>query len=190
MTLESILSEFSHNRLKGEPMPEDLKALLSHSDEFLERTGIELNWEKNWEPWLDTSYLSDEERADPEIAANIAAIEEVCRLIAFVGATEDGNLFGYWRGPEARSIAESPIVRFDNEGQFDLLAGPSFADAIVVEQTFNQEQFDQLKNWLQSLGIMVRAETPEDADYPEEKNEPNDMHQQLFWRRLGKEPPA
>ena len=60
---------FSRYRLGGEPTPADVAILLAHPDELFEHTGIELNWKKGWAPWLDTSYLSEAERANPDIAA-------------------------------------------------------------------------------------------------------------------------
>ncbi len=40
MSSTEILSQFSVNRLNGEPVPDDLKILLPHRDELAERTGI------------------------------------------------------------------------------------------------------------------------------------------------------
>ena len=118
-----------------------MNILLDNLAEFVRRTGVELNWKKDWAPWSDTSYLSADDLANPDIAANVKAIAEVCDLIAFVGSDEDGNYFGYWRGPKRESITASPIVRFDSEGQFNLCAGSTFAEAILVSQTFDPKQF-------------------------------------------------
>jgi hypothetical protein len=183
------VSQFSQNRLNGEPVPDDVKALLANHDEFSERTEVELNWKKGWAPWLDTSYLSAEDRANPDIAANVRAIEEVCGLIAFIGADEEDNYFGYWRGPKKRPVAKSPLVRLDNEGQFELLAGSSFAEAILVANTYDTEQFTEFRDWLRALGIAIPWETPDDATYPKEKDRPDDLHKALYYRHLGKKPP-
>jgi hypothetical protein len=189
MTVDRIVSQFSQNRLNGEPVPDDVKTLLANRDEFLEQTEIELNGKKGWAPWLDTSYLSAEERANPDIAANVQAIAEVCGLIAFIGADEEGNYFGYWRGPKNRPIAKSPLVRLDNEGQFELLAGCTFAEAILVSQTYDAEQFTELRDWFRSLGISIEWESQEAATYPKEKDRPDDLHKDLYYRLLGKKPP-
>ena len=189
MAEDRILSQFSQNRLNGEPVPDDVKALLANHDELLERTGVELNWKKKWAPWLDASYLSAKDRANPDIAANVRAIEEVCGLISFIGAHEDGNYFGYWRGPKQRPIAKSPLVCLDNEGQFGLLADSTFAEAILVNRTFDAEQFAELRDWLRSLGVEIQWKVPGDATYPKEKERPDDLHQKLYYRHLGKKPP-
>lgn len=190
MSVARVLSQFSQNRLNGEPAPDDVKTLLRNHDEFAERTGVELNWKKKWSPWLDTSYLSAAELANPDIAANVKAIAEVCELIAFFGAEEDGNYFGYWRGPKNRSIAKSPLVKFDNEGQFYLMSGSRFAEAILVDRTYDAEQFVDLRDWLGSLGTTIKWKTLDDATYPKEKDEPGALHTRLYYRHLGRKPPS
>jgi hypothetical protein len=189
MTLDRIVSQFSQNRLNGEPVPDDVKTLLANRDEFQERTQVELNWKKGWAPWLDTSYLSAEERANPDIAANVQAIADVCGLIAFIAADEEDTYFGYWRGAKNGPIAEAPLVRLDNEGQFELLAGSTFAEAILVAQTYDAEQFAELRDWFRSIDIPIGWESLKDAKYPKVKDPPDDMHKELYYRFLGKKPP-
>ncbi|MCI0464348.1 MAG: hypothetical protein L0Z62_46025 [Gemmataceae bacterium] len=178
------LEAFSTHRLGGEPVPEDVKILLAHADELAERTGIELNWKKGWAPWLDTSYLTEAERANPDIAANVRAIAGVCGLIAFVAAHEDGEYFGYWRGPGKRAVADSPIVRLDNEGQFNFCGGSSFAEALLSEAV-DDDQFDEWRSWLESLGITVRPASLAALKYPKEKTSPDKLHKELYRRYLG-----
>src|SRR5262249_34763111 len=122
MEMDPVSKAFSANRLGGEPIPGDLRILLAHAEELAERTGIELNAEEGWAPWLDTSYLNDDDRANPDTMANVRAIADVCGFIAFVGGTEDGESFGYWRGPDRKPVAGAPIVVLDTEGQFRILA--------------------------------------------------------------------
>jgi hypothetical protein len=190
MALDGILAQFSQNRLDSEPVPDDVQLLLANRKKFSERTGVELNWKKKWAPWLDTSYLRPDELANPDIAANLRAIEEVCGLIAFIAANEDDSIyFGYWRGPRKRSIAKSPVVCLDSEGQFRLLAGSRFAEAILVATTFDPEQFAEMRDWLRSLGIKIRWETLEKAKWPKDKDKPDELHRKLYYRYLGKKPP-
>ncbi len=40
---------------------------------------------------------------------------------AFVGKRENGELLGYWLGPENHGASDSPIVELDTEGQFHLV---------------------------------------------------------------------
>ena len=67
MRVNRDLEAFSAHRLNGEPVPDDVRILLAHAQELAERTGIELAWEKDWSPWLDTSDLTDSDRADAYI---------------------------------------------------------------------------------------------------------------------------
>jgi hypothetical protein len=172
---------FSKYRLGGEPVPTDVAILLGHADELLERTDIELNWKKGWAPWLDTGYLSEEDRANPDIAANVRAINEVCGLIAFIAAHEDGEYFGYWRGLGKRAVADSPLVRLDNEGQFSFCGGSSFAEA-VLSQAVDDEEFDEWRGWLVSLGVAIRPASLAALKYPREKASPDKLHKELYYR--------
>ncbi len=185
MSIDDILSEFSRNRLDGEPVPDDVKILLAHRDELAEETGVELNWEKQWAPWLDTSYLSETERADPNIAANIRAIEEVCGLIAFIAAEEDGQYFGYWRGPSKRKVADSPPVFLDNEGQFSLCVGETFAEA-VLESVYGEERLAELRDWFRAIGVTIAPDVADEPSRPDEEVSPDQLHSELYRRFGGK----
>lgn len=176
-----ILREFSLNRLGGEPVPEDLKVLLLHRDELARRTGFSLNWDKEWTPWLDSSYLSEDEKADPDISANVRATEEVCALIAFVAAYEDDEYLGFWRGPSLRPVANSPLVYFDNEGQFSLCGGESVSEAILAH-AYDEDDFGELSDWMRSIGISIRWDSREDISYPEDSPPPHDVHDLLYKR--------
>jgi hypothetical protein len=175
---------FSTHRLGGEPVPNDIAILLAHADELAERTGVELNWKKGWAPWSDTSYLSAADRANADIMANVRAIAEVCELIAFVAASEDEEYYGYWRGPDKRPVAVSPVVMLDNEGQFEFCGGSTFAEALL-SQTYGDEQFEELRDWLVSIGIAVGATSTDGLTYPEGELSPDELHQELYRRYLG-----
>ncbi len=181
MNSTEILSQFSRNRLGGEPVPDDLKILLPHRDELAERTGIRLEWAEGWAPWLDSSYLSEEELSQADIVANLRAIEEVCRLIAFVAEDEDEQYLGYWRGPTHRPVADSPLVFFDDEGQFHLCIASRFAETLL-EREYGREGFKKLRAWLRSLGISIGWETPNQLTCPHEKLSPKELHKELFSR--------
>lgn len=173
---------FSANRLGGDPLPDDLKILLGHAGELIEHTGLELNGEEGWAPWLDTSYLSESDRQNPDIMANVRAIADVCALIAFVASTEDGEYYGYWRGPDRSPLADSPIVRLDNEGQF-LIIARTFAEAVLT-MTFDDEQFAELSDWLRSLGVEAQVGSIDEIEGPSAEPEPSKLHRELYDRYL------
>jgi hypothetical protein len=186
MSADSILRQFSANRLDGDPVPEDLRLLLPHRDELSARTGIEVSWLKDWAPWLDTSYLREEERADPGIAANIRAMDEVCSLIAFVAQEEEDQYFGFWRGREKLPIAECPLVFLDNEGQFNPCVASNFAEG-VLEHTWGEKRFNELRDWFRSLGITIPFDDEKSLharDWPKRSHEAKKLHDELFDRNL------
>ncbi len=192
MSRSPNVDTFSRYRLGGEAVHADVAILLAHADDLFEYTGIALNCKKEWAPWLDTSYLSEADRANPDIAANVRAIQEVCGLITFVAAHEDDEYFGYWRGPGKRAVADSPLVKLDNEGQFSFCGGSTFAEAVLSEAV-DDEQFDQWRSWMVSLGIAVTASSPGALKYPKEKPSPDQLHSELYRRYLresGIEPPG
>lgn len=172
-------SKFCTVRLKGQPAPHDLAILLDHADELKKRTGVSLNDSEDWAPWADTSYLSEAERKKADIAANIRAIDDVCQQIAFIAGLEDSEYMGYWLGSGERNVAISPLVVLDNEGQFRLCCGTTFVEAIL-ERTYDQEFFDELKGWFKSLDIAVSAKSVGDLQEPSDVADPADLHSELY----------
>lgn len=184
MTADEMIRAFSANRLGGDPVPDDLRRLLPHRDDLAERTGITLSWEADWAPWLDTSYLHAEDNADPDIAANVRAMAEVCALIAFVAQEEDDQYFGFWRGPDKLPIAQCPLVFLDNEGQFEPCVGATFGEC-VLEHTWGEQPFNELRAWFLSLGIAVPF-TDQKAllarNWPARSHEAKERHSELYNR--------
>jgi hypothetical protein len=173
------LSDFSENRLRGEPVPEDTRILLQHRRELLELLGVDMQSEASWAPWLDTSYLSGADLADPDIVANVKAVHDVCGWISFVAAYEEGEYYGYWRGPESRPVARSPIVLLDNEGQFQLCAGRTLAEALVARAP----GFEEARDWMRSIGIGVPWDSEADMSWFEDEHDPDQMHREAYDRR-------
>jgi hypothetical protein len=176
-------SPFSTNRLAGEPVPEDVQILLEHAEELAERTGIVLHSEKDWAPWADTSYLSAEDLANADTAANVRAISEVHALIAYIAVDDEDQYLGYWRGPDNRKVADSPLVFFDNEGQFELCPGSTFAEAVLSR--VSEDDFEELREWFGELGIEIAAESQDDLPSPKMTDTPDKLHGELYRRYKG-----
>jgi hypothetical protein len=183
MAMVRVLEAFSARRLGGEPVPEDVKILLGHARELAERSGVELNWEAESAPWLDTSYLTEEDRRNPDIMANVRAIADVCRYVAFIATCDDDEYLGYWRGPGLAPVAGAPLVVLDNEGQFGV-CGSTFTEA-VLNRSQGEEHFNELRDWLRSLGIEVREGSRYDWTSPMIEVPPDRMHRELYDRYLG-----
>lgn len=126
---------------------------------------------------LDDSYLSDEERANPDIAANVRATDETAALITWVAEDDDeGRAYGYWRGPGDLPLAEAPVVMLDNEGQFTLLAG-SLAEALCSEYgQWDDEGYDGLAARCREHGVTVSADDPIDLPEPDVSPTPAEHH--------------
>ena len=182
MDSSEVFSRFSINRLDGEPVPDDLRILLPHRDELAARSGVRLELDEDWTPWLDTSGLGEAVAIRPGRRwPNLRARAEVCRLTAFVAVDGVNQYLGYWRGPTRRKVASSPLVVLDDAGQFHLCVSSTFAEA-VLERAYGREGFQDLRDWFQSLGIPIGWESPSQLTFPHEKLPPKELHRQLFER--------
>lgn len=114
------------------------------------------------------------------------AIAEVCDPIAFVGADDDDQYLGYWRGPRKREIADSPIVLLDNEGQFELIPGSNLAEALLG-LAVEADRFEELRDWMRSIGLEIGCESPEVLKEPGDPDPPESLHDQLFLRDRGEQ---
>lgn len=179
MDTTELVSQFSINRLDGEPVPEDLHILLNHGDELAARTGMRLIADEEWSPWLDTGALERSIQSDPEAAARMRATAEVARLIAFVAGDAQSQYLGYWRGPTRRKIAMSPLVLLNETGDFHLCIGSSFAEAIL-ERAYGTDDFDSLRDWLRSIGIAISWDSPNQLTFPHEHMPPREMQRRLI----------
>jgi hypothetical protein len=176
-------AKFSVHRLGGEQPPHDLSLLLIHRAGLANRTGIDLDASEDWAPWLDTSYLGESDWENPDLRANIRAINDVCKLIDFVIADEDGNYLGYWRGPQHTPLSEAPIVCLDNEGQFEFCGTANVAGAVLAMSG----QFGELRAWLIDLGVQSLPSDPYDLFDLEVEPSPGQIHKQLYEKYASEE---
>jgi hypothetical protein len=131
------------------------------------------------------SYLSPAERADPSIAANIVAIDEVRARISFFAEDDQSNLFGYWHGPERTALAAAPIVKFDNEGQFALLQGRGLIEALIGDRVFDDDEaFAEHAQSFQGLGFAVAARNWHELADPDAASDPAQCHEAGYERAL------
>src|SRR5262249_45842161 len=177
MDLSELFSEFSMNRLDGEPVPDDLGLLLTHRDELAGRTGLALESGDHWAPPSHRRAGGTPPGA-PDGAGAPRARAAVCRLCAFVAHDRERSYLGYWRGPTKREIASSPIVVLDGNGQFHLCAAQTFAEA-VLERAYGRPEFAELREWLRSLGIPIGWDSPAQSTFPHAKLPPKELHRQL-----------
>lgn len=180
-----FLNAFSMHRLRGEAPPSDLATLLQHRDALACHAGFSFDGSLDWAPWLDTRYLTENDWADPGIRANVKAIAEVCALIDFVAADEERNYYGYWRGPAHTPLSQAPIVRLDNEGQFDVCGTANLAGAILIAG--GDDLFEQLQSWMQEIGIGMLPADPYDLLNVDAEIGPRELHATLYKKFLAEE---
>lgn len=171
--------------LTRDELPPDLLAIVRATDEGddpLEPLACSLITSESTVPLLSNDYLTDDDRANPGIMANVDAISRVLELCTFVVQSEDGELAGYWRGPEGRPLAESPLVTYDTEGQVRRLAGTRLVEGIVSEWCFDTDQLDDVDAELRAIGVELGVDDPDEvelAEHPEVTVWPTDLHRRF-----------
>ena len=128
-------------------------------------------------PLLTGSYLNDSDRQNPDIMANVAAINDVLALCTIVAESEDGDMIGYWHGPERTPIGNAEIVKFDTEGTFGLMQGRTLAEAMLGNDTYSDvERFATTCAWLAECGIAIDAKSWRELSSPEAATRPDKLH--------------
>jgi hypothetical protein len=165
MDLQRRLTDYSIARLGGRTIPADLTALLSATwgDESFPGSehdphtifDIRLLEPGQTHPLLSHDNLTDADRADPATMANVEVMNATSALCCFVFVTDDGELVGYWRGPDRLEPDKAPIVRLDTEGQYDLLPGRTILQALylLMKRGYLAERLELARHALAKLGV-------------------------------------
>lgn len=135
-------------------------------------------------------YLSEKERADPEIQATIAATEQVAQMITFVAKDADGNLYGYWHGKKNRPIHEAPIVQYDTEGQFYIMPGASLTEAFCASYCFEEDDlFAEMKEWFESHDVPFVCDSWQEVYDSEQEleDDPSELHDEFYYAERAKQ---
>lgn len=149
----TLLDRVARDCLRGQTPPDDLRRF----------------WKAHaTKPWNDVVAFTLAEKVvgeffrgyrvsdgvSPEVAK---AYQRMFEHIAFVGSREDGELVGYWLGPENRAATDSPIVELDTEGQFHL-RGRNLAEYLLA-CVHSEDDFQRLRQILAKLGFRVTVES-------------------------------
>lgn len=130
---------------------------------------------------LDKSYLSAKDKKNPDIMANVKAIDEVCSFITFAAYTDDSSLIGYWHGPEKTPIEKAPIVLLDTEGQFSQLNGKNLTEALLSIASLKKNEFKKYAEWFSDFHISIKAESQDNfSPWPKSAGSPQKIHQDLY----------
>jgi hypothetical protein len=128
--LRETLRALSDEVLGGEPVPDDLAALWRA--QFADDVDLMDAYEMVLLEGDDRSDLFADFTTQNGVEAPVArAFERMTAQVRWVAEVFGGELLGYWVGEgRARRIADSPVVRCDVEGQFEL-AGRTLAEALL-----------------------------------------------------------
>src|SRR5689334_2845197 len=128
-----------------------LRDALPTLEPIIDRLELELVDDPAWLEPSDTSHLTDADRQNPDIAANVEAMAATNKLIAWFGRDAEGYL-GLWRGPSDRALTEAPVVRLDSEGQYSIVAAtvPEYIAIAVPE-----DEFADTRDTLTKVGFTV-----------------------------------
>jgi hypothetical protein len=190
MTHDEKLAEYSRQRLGGRELPADLRTLLllqwqrgatNAGADPLTAMGVSLLEAGEIPDLLDHSYLNDKDRADPDVMANVAAMQSTCEHAAFVARNNDCKIFGYWFGPENVDIGAAPILMLDTEGQFLQLEGLTLSEALLGNHVFEDtEKFARLKESFAKVGIAISAGSWDELAYPSPPTDPTVFHEERY----------
>lgn len=154
MSLITTIARLSRNCLRGQPVPADLEALwkakLGNNADLLDEREFELVDE------LDEDFFEGYQEGDGPPYC-LRAHQRMFEQIAFVARTMDSGTLGYWLGEEKRTVAESPVVELDSEGQYNL-KGTGVAE-YLLQLTDSQDEFAEVRAWLAERGIQVNVES-------------------------------
>jgi hypothetical protein len=183
---------FKRLTLKGQPLPDDLQKLwlmqasrgpdTKEATDPLAKIGARLI-----EPGMDVTmlsdtYLTEQDRADPDIMANVAGFEAVFALSTMVVDLDAEFLLGYWHGPEGTPIDKARIFWVDTEGQFEIARGRTLTEAIVAFDVRSDSDFAQQRDWWARHGILIAASTLAELEYDAFASDPHDVHIEAYNR--------
>jgi hypothetical protein len=192
VVIEADVLRSLEDRLRGRPVPDDLRALIAlqaGADPDGYPPNHPLGLTETWilgpgeEPSLLTgNYLSERDRANPDIMANVAAIDEVLRHCAWVAEVFNGDVAGYWLHPNESADQPPAIIHLDSEGQFDILRGDTLVDAIIYNMAhFNDDYFATLADAFAAHGLPVSARRANDLPSRPVRVDPAAMHHRLYY---------
>src|SRR5262249_28141309 len=128
-----------------------LREQLNTLQTIVDHLELELVDDPRWAAPSDASYLTEAERKNPDIAANVEAMNETNKLISWFAEDGEGYV-GLWHGPSRRAPAASPIVRLATEGQYAIVA-MTIADYLAISMP--EEDFATTRQALVDAGFEV-----------------------------------
>ena len=189
---EAGLARDLTERLRGRPLPEDLVALVTlqagtdpdahPADHPLALTETWLLSPVEHGALLEQDYLTDSDRANPDIMANVVAINEVLGHGAWVVRTFNGDVAGYWLHPEEPADRPAAIVRYDTEGVFTVLPGRTLVEALIYNMAHeDDDEIAALAAAFTAYGLPVNPSRSEDLPDPIVAVDPVELHHRRYY---------
>ncbi|MFF2327493.1 MULTISPECIES: hypothetical protein [unclassified Streptomyces] len=183
------LAEFSRERLDGRPIPEDLRVLLvaqwEGRTDFARLLDLDFFESGEVHPLLDTSYLSEEEIADPEMQAVNAAAAEMATYVKLVAKGGKGWI-GYWLHPDEPVDRAWHLMELDTEFTFWDMVGLTLTEGVAAERASYQDDpderiaFIQLAAELAKLGLPLSTQDYDALDDTEYTVGPEELMEELI----------
>lgn len=158
------------------PDIERLRSCLDELEDQVDYLELELIDNPEWGEPSDTSYLTDEDRADPETMDNVDAMARTNRLIAWFGRDMEGFV-GLWRGPDDLRLEYAPVVRLDTEGQYSIVAR-TIGDYVAI--SVDEDDFDDARVALVEAGFEVSKSAADIWASIEDIEDPNEYRGKLY----------
>lgn len=155
-----------------------LQENIGNLQEVLEEIDFEFIDDPKWSEPSDTSYLNETDRADPDIMANIDAMNATNKLIAWFGRDQEGGFVGLWRGPGNTPLEGAPVVRLDNEGQYQIMAA-TVPDYLALAD-MDEDNFNDARLALLAVGFKVSASRDEAWGKIDGLSNPNAFRKELY----------
>jgi len=180
---------FTKAQLSEMSIPKDLSILIDNFDcceDLLDEMESRFFEEDEDINLVTHSYLNDDDKKNKEIMANVSAINHVFQYISFVMETTNGDIIGYWHGPEKTEITKSPIVLYDTEGQFNILNGSNLSEALVGNYLFDEdEKFLEFQGHFKGCGIDIVSKWDDLLEVNPETT-PEDLHNEIYEVNINK----
>lgn len=98
---------------------------------------------------VDTSYLDEDDLADPGIRANVKAMTETNERVRWAAEAEGEAAFGYWQTVDGDPVV---VVSLDSEGQYMVVPGRNITEALCASVAeFDDDEFAALASRAREL---------------------------------------
>jgi len=178
---------FTKEELITKKVPADLLQLINNfncCEELLDEMECRFFESGEIPDLISHSYLNEEDKKNKNIMANISASKEISQYISFVVEAIDGNLVGYWHGPENLELRDASIIKYDTEGQYTILSGSNLVEALVGDYVFDDDdEFLEFQEQFGNCGIVIVKKWDDLVEF-KVMTDPSKLHQSLYEKAL------